>query len=544
MYVAHVNDESVNLVDKGIDAAETDAALGRRRTVRNIAIAGVAVVALAGGALAVVQPWADDGDESADRPSGTTAPHGGGTTAVAGDLPYVVLDGVPDGLELLWASGPSTEGGPWVDDLGGAEQSVLLVAAPGATFGDGPWVSVSVQLLDRFERASFDPASYLSGPDGPATTVRVGDSRGAIAENWWGEGSALLFGPVNDGFAVSVNGLGVSDDDLLRLAAEITLEERGDMADAVLGPAAAGLGLEFLAAYTEASYGLGGGLSVPLMSGGPGMLNANWAEMDGSEQVSLMVQPMPGGMDLATLGRFYLAGAEDVQIGPWAGVAGDFEIFGGSEAAVAWTIDGAVVLVSGSLPLDDLVEVAATARVTDAAEWGALVDEANANGGFEPAPDVPTWLIDAGEFDDGTTWLVEGAVDDRGLLLLCSASVSQFSSWSSCGESVEADQPVIATTGSFDVAAAAAVVGIVGADEADDGTTLRCVTDTGSVVEAPVHSVRDDWPMHAAALVLTEAGMCEVRAGDGTVLVTREISEADLVLGGIGIATPETIVVG
>ena len=533
-----MNDESLHLVDKGIDASETDGALQRRRTARRVVIGGVAVAALVGGGLAVAQPWSGDDGDRADEPSATTTPPPAvADGATAGELPFVLLDDIPDGYLLQWASGPAGEaGGPWVDDLSGVQQSVLLVGAPGATFSDGPWVSISVQLLDRFERASFDPSSYLSGPDGPASTVRVGDARGALADNWWGDGSSLLFGPVNDGFAVSVSALGVSDDDLLRMAAEITLDERGDMADAVLGPAAAALGLELLAAYDETTWGLGGGPSVPLLSPGADSLSAAWAMVDGAGgQISLTVQHLPPGLDTGMLGGFFLAGAHDVQVGEWPGIAGDFEVFGGSDAAVVWMVDDSVVVVSGSLPPDELLDVAGSARVGDAAEWAELVDEANSNGGFVPEPDVPTWIIGAGDFDDGTTWVVEGAVDGQGGLLLCSASVSQFSSWSTCDSSQAVEGPTLRITGSFDVAAAAAVVAVV--DPVDAGATLQCTTDAGDERTATVGAVHEDWPYLAAVVMLTETGSCTLVAPDGTVLATEEIGDIDLVTGGVGVAT-------
>ena len=101
--------------------------------------------------------------------------------------------------------------------------------------------------------------------------------------------------------------------------------------------------------------------------------------------------------------------------------------------------------------------------------------------------------------------------------------------------------PTLLTTGSFDVTDAVAIVGLAAPDVE---AVLRFTADDGTVSEAPVASVREDWPFLVAVLAVTSTGTAELVAADGTVLTTREITETDLVLGGVDIGVATTVAAG
>ncbi len=259
----------MNLVDKGEDESESEAGLRRRiRRRKVLLLGGVGAVAVA-AVLVAVRPWSDD--DAAD--SASTLVDGASPSAAA-DQPAaaepelsnrLLFDPRPEGFVVGYVNDPGANDQEFGRPSGSTTMDVSFLRAADATLADGPWMSVSVNLLDRFERASFDPMNV--GFDASQfRKTNVNGLNGAIGKNW-DDTQALLFGPVNDGFAVSISAMGVPEATLLAIGAELTLEEDGATASPVFGKALIAAGLEPFIRY-EVPYwgGVQMGVQLPACS--------------------------------------------------------------------------------------------------------------------------------------------------------------------------------------------------------------------------------------------------------------------------------------
>ncbi|HAP77159.1 MAG TPA: hypothetical protein DCR14_13875 [Acidimicrobiaceae bacterium] len=532
-----VGDVASELVHKGVDPDEVDepttrqAGSRRRKVVVGLGVGAV----LLGGVLVATRPWSSDDSAAPSTATVDSVPASAlpDPFIESGDLPFVTVDDLPDGWVIQWVNDIDMgfgEVGPTV------EQQVVWWKGAAATYSDGPWVSVSVQLLDRFERQSFDPVDYFGmGPDG-GTPVAVGRYRGAIIDNWWGDGQTLLFGPVNDGFVVTVESVGLTEAELISLGAEIELQEDGNTARAVLGAAADAVGLEPFAAYSSLTFGFGfgfGGGGLPL-----GLSNlsrtATWGDPEGlGDGAALLVGRLPDGVTVEALAEFMFGDAEPVDLGHAAGFAGRADDPVGMGSVVVWEVEGALVALTSSLPLDETIAIARSARVTDDDEWDDLRVAAEE---FLPDGDIgmpdETWLIGAGDTADSRTWLVEGALDDDGLFSLCYGMFSQFESSTGCsGDAVDVDGPALIDADNFDGAPGDQVYVAV-APLTAEGAVLRITTADGVVTEVVLVQVRPDWPFLAAAGLLAWDGEVELIGADGSVLDGITVTDDDLRDGG------------
>ena len=177
-----------------------------------------------------------------------------------------------------------------------------MLAAPGAT-SDGTWLSVSVDLLDRFDRRSFEPSTYIGDPGG--RKVAIGDVDGFYVESGWTGSHMLVFGPVNDGFAVSFDAEGLTQAQMVSIAEEMTLKEDADraLAQPVFGPKAAELGLVLVTAFDQESWGFGGGAMISVTGGLTPFGTSMSYVTDEGHTITVANEAVPDGMDLLAGGQ-------------------------------------------------------------------------------------------------------------------------------------------------------------------------------------------------------------------------------------------------
>ena len=515
------------LVDKGIDDDERDDVPGAgRRRGRTALIGGGIVAALAVGGLAIAQPWA--GDDHGSSGAGAQI-----TIAVPDEQPVVpelsnrlALGELPEGYLPTWVSD-----GEAIDFFDGETvmASNVLLVGEDATYADGPWLGVTVQLLDKFDRKSFDHVDFVMASDGQK--VLINGLEGLFAKSeFGGDTSELAFGPVNDGYVVVLLSIGLTQAEMVEVANEITLQESDD--EAVAWPQFAGkvgdLGLQPLASYEQPSFGFGGGFGALTAIGGssPTSTSVNYSSNDlGS--IALSSDPVVAGLDTLAVARFVLSNTKDITVHDLPAVVGEFDVvFGGS--VVIWEEGGRTMSVFATGDVD-VVALAESVTELDEQAWADLAAEADANqdDDFSGEPSE-TWLIGAGELKDSTTWVVEGAVDENGTVTWCTAAMDNGSSMSGCNSSGAVEAPAIISVGTVgaDGDVAPAYVATVPLDTL--GAILRFTAGDGTVVETPIHEVRPDWPFLAAAIALTDVGTLEIVAADGTVVETAEIALDDL----------------
>ena len=141
-------------------------------------------------------------------------------------------------------------------------------------------------------------------------------------------------------------------------------------------------------------------------------------------------------------------------------------------------------------------------------------------------------MIGVGDTQDSSTWVIEGEVDDDGRLAICSSLMRVNESSSGCGGYEPVVSPgltLVANVGMADPS-----LGYVAAVPNGTEATMRFTGDDSAVVEAPLRVIRPEWPFLAAAVYLEQPGLLEIVDADGTVLISQEVTQDDLVGGGFG----------
>jgi len=519
------------LVDKGIDADEidgSDESPGRRKVWW---LAAGAVLAAVVGTLAVTRPWSNASDEG-DRASVITVARPADVDPIVPELTHHLALGVlPEGYELSYVSDGETDGFDEFADS--ALGTYVLLAAPGASSEDGPWLSVAVTLLDKFERREFDPTVYISAAE--PKEVRVGELRGAFAADNFSGNSELLFGPVNEGYLVSLSSEGLTQAELTASALELQLDEEvdGTVAWPVFGPSLAPFDLQPVVSFVNPSSGFGiGGPFGLLATATMSSTEVAYESAGQAQQISVVNSVAPAGLDVLALARFAVTDAVDTTVHGFPAVSGRLEAFIGG-ALVAWLEGGRTVIVFSADPDIDIVALAESVEALDDAEWTALVDEGEFDeGGFDGGPDE-TWVIGVGDAADSTTWVIEGDVDEAGKLVLCTTMMRVNESSSGCGSYEAPEVPGITLVGDFGMGGRP-TSGYVATVDNDTVATFRFTGEDGAVEVAPLAVVRPEWPFQAAALYVEQPGVIELLAADGSVLVSLEITQDDLDGGGFG----------
>lgn len=513
--------DTMSLVDKGDDAEETEAGRARRRRRRNLLIGGfVALDVAVGAGLLIAKPWAGD---SADSGDGGAAPR-----ATAGDVAesageptlsnHLVIGDFGEHLTVQWAN----DGEQGAADMGMApsRRSTTVLAAEGAD-RDGPWLYAEVELLDRFERRSFDPATYFGDPSG--RNVTVGDVPGYYVQAGWTGAQMLIFGPVDDGYSVTFSAVGITQADMVAIAEDMVLAEADDLSVArpVFGPKADELGLLPLAAYEQDSWGIGSGATMSVTSSFTPTSSVVSYTTDDGHNVSVTNDVAPAGMDLLAIARVMLDDATEVTVHGLPAVQGS-EQFAGS--AIVWVEGGRTIAVSGDV--DDLLAVAQAVEPADDQAWDEVISVAQANMNDPMVAITESWLIGAGDLEDSTTWTIDGGLDDDGRLVLCSSAMSNDgSSMNGCNGSHAVDEPALYAGDSLSIDAGQAVGIVATVPAALAGAVLRVTDEDGRVTEVPLREIRAGWTFHAAAVAVSSPGTATLVAADGSELATLDIGD-------------------
>jgi hypothetical protein len=518
------------LVDKGIDAEELDDEGGRpgRRKVWWIA-AGVALAGVA-GTLAITRPWSNESDD-ADGSTVVTVARPLDADPVVPELSHqLVFDVVPDEYSISWLN----DGEAMPDEfLDGQTSTNVLLVDPEGDISTGPWLAATVTLLDRFERREFDPGMYIMAGD--SRQVRVGEYDGAFTDDNFSGHSELIFGPVDDGYVVSLTAEGLTEPEMVAAALELRLDEASDSSEAwpVFGASVAALDLSPLASFAQANSGFGIGAPFVFMLGqSPTSTDVTYADGDDSNGISVINSVAPAGLDVMAIARFVLGDAQDVTVHGLPALRGSFDGgFGGD--VVVWVEGGRTVMVAAGGPDLDVLALAESVREAEDDEWAALLEEANDfDGGDLGNGPQDTWLIGVGDAADSTTWIIEGEVDDEGRLSICTTLMRVNESTSGCGGAEAPDLPGLTLVGDFGMGDP--TLGYVATIGNDAAATLRFTSETGAVVTTPLKVVRPDWPFQAAALFVEQPGLLEIVGPDGTVLISQEVTQGDLDSGGFG----------
>lgn len=528
------------LVDKGEDWQETDEgqAHGRRRARRIVAACAVAVVA-AGTGLVIARPWAGDSSSSSQASVETSLSHNDDAPAVTLSN-LLVLGDIGQPLTVQWASDAASNGDQMGKPTG--RRTIAMLAKPGAT-SDGPWLWVDVELLDRWDRQSFDPQSYIGDSGGHSVTV--GTNKGYYLDSDWTGSTLLLFGPVNDGFAVGLNSQGLTQPELMSIAEELTLDEHTSDATAspVFGPMVSELGLEPIAAFEQDVWGFsgaGGGNALSALGGGfgPTATSVSYLTEDG-KTVSVSNDVSLAGVDFAAVATLAFDDAEAVTVHGLPAMKGSNQFSGDM---VVWVEGGRTISVAGDI--DDLLAAAEKVEVVDAATWSSLVQESQANMGNMSNGVSESWLIGAGDLDDSTTWLIEGGLDDDGGFVLCSSAIgTDGSMMQGCGSRREVDAPGLFANDGLSLNGGEAVGLVATVPNNLGAATLRFTATGGAVTEVALKVVRSDWSFTAGALGVTTTGTGVLLAADGTALATLEVTQ-DVLSTGSGVggdATASTV---
>lgn len=540
----------MNLVDKSEDESESEAGLHRRARRRKfLLLGGIGTVAVA-AVLVAVNPWSDD--DAAN--SASTLADGASPSAAADQLAAtepelsnrLLFDPRPEGFVAQYINDPGSNDQGFDRQSGFTTMDVSLLRAADATLADGPWMSVTVNLLDRFERASFDPMN--GGFDASQfRKTKVNGLNGAIGKNW-DDTQSLLFGPVNDGFAVSISAMGVPEATLLAIGAEITLEEDGATASPVFGKALIAAGLEPFLRYEAPSWGgVQVGLQLPGLFGDQFSTTVAYSTVDGfGDFLSIMNQPLGAGLDFMELARFALTDTAEVTVHGVAGLVGQVPDNLGGQTMVVWTEGGRLVIVSGSRDADELVALAETVTEASDDDWAQAQAQVAAQQRQNDERSPESWVIGVGDLPDSTTWVIEGAFDSDGDLATCAMTMSNDGSSSSgCGNATPVTAPSIIAGPSIGFSGSAA--SIIGLGEPGDALVLRYTPTDGDAIEVQfLREIRADWPMWAAAMVPSGPGTAELVDAAGVVVATKEFSEDEFSFdpgdtGGFGIAPAETV---
>ena len=485
------------------------------------------VVAIAAAALLITSPWSRSNGQPSDSSADGSVPRDGGQPAgsPAADVSppkRLILADNPTGLDVQWIQDP-TDVQPG-QDFGGADNQAILLAKPGANFAEDGWVAVLTRPMDRFERRNFDPTS--DGQMESPRKINVGTMAGATGRSFEGY-EMLTYGPVNDGYAVTVAGPGLNQLALTDLASLVEVDDDGRPALRT-GPVVEGyepLGL-FRQVWGVGALADGGQQSMMAVTyGGPS--GDNWTSVSNTAKVV---------DDPLRVARFFLKNPVEGTVHGQPAIAGDIaarQPMPGQPGRVTWIEDGFVVTLTANKSADELLALAETVREATDDEWSTMKDDVKKrqeemNLGQNQ---VDTWIIGAGDLDDSTTWVIEGGYTDDGdfstSMMIASGDGSMSGGGGSGGEEVTYPYISIQPNTMGGPMGNNNSVNLVIALVVEEGAVLRFTpTDSAeTVIEVPIHRIRDDWPALAGALGApgTLSGTVEVVAADGTILATKDV---------------------
>lgn len=498
-----------------------------------LAIPG-AIVVIGAGAVGLAQLRRSDTPvaDPASAPTSSQAPNAAvdGPAAAPEDVtePFrLFLPEPPEGFAMDWIRDPA-DSNPGAGVPPGYE--LIVLAKPGANLSTGGWLSITTRLMDRFERPRFDPAA-----EGTIQTPRaftIGEYRAAGGTTWEGFES-VVFGPVNDGFAVTVSGADIDQATLAGVAGLIAVDDNGQ---ATLQNSPLLEGYETLGVFPNV-FGLSN-LSEGLY--GLGTTSVNYSNpQDGSFMSLRSVAPL--SKDPMAIARFFLKDPVDATVHGQPAIAGDIATVQpqpGQPAKAVWMEGGRVVTMFASMAPEELLTIAESSREATPDEWDGLKEEVTARmekmNGMQEGP--PTWLIGVGEMDNGATWVHEGGFNEDGTWISSTYVLSSFGpmmSGGGFGPGVEVTLPYLSVVPAQQMGIPdtegwpTVLTGLLDAAQAEGAVLRFTPTGGGAPIEAPLRMIRPEWPAWAAAMAVPSGttGSLEVVAFDGTVLDTKEVDE-------------------
>jgi hypothetical protein len=542
------------------DDSEIETTAKAPRRGRRIALAAGAVAVLAGGTLAVTQPWSDDDTSTLEAPDNSTDDDGDDDDDTDATLPEPdisarwLLTDIPEGYRLTSVFDPNNmpEGqGPFpMEEPRFGTVTQYMFTGPDATFEDGPFIAVTASLIDQFEREDFDAIRFVQNYQGDASQFRavtINEFSGAIGTNW-DQTKSLLWGVLEEGFVVSIAYAGVDESDVLAIAEGITLEVDGKEATPVFDGAVADAGLEPFAESSQPNWGgINFGVNVPLYGQGNNV-NVSYSDETAGRYTNLNVFVSDPSVDLVRIAKFWLADAEDATIHGQPAVFGATPSNFGSGDLIVWSEGGRTFVLSSDGASRDgptVAELAEDFAEVDEDAWLTAIEEAaQFQGGFNGVSE--SWIVAVGDADDSSTWIIEANIVDEVVFWCTWLNTSDGSSGGGCQSAGDvevpslSEGPLIGWNGQVPT-----IVAQVPFDE--PGWVLRYTTDDGGVTDVPVVTTRDGWGAALGALLPTAAGTAELIDPAGAVVDTLELSDDDydFDLGtGIDFAPAATMAVG
>jgi hypothetical protein len=527
----------VDLVDKGEDESERDDVVSSRFRRRRVALIGGAIALVAVGSIgawALFNGSGAEGSTSDDGAAESRPPSSGSTSAEADDTELQFAPSDSGDWTVQWVELTENGNGGFEGD---PNSTMQIWIEPGASLDQGTWLQVRVQLLDRFERRSFDPANYVDMSR--AKQVRVGDYAGVYVADDFDGSSSLMYGPVLEGYAVTLTGHDIPEAQFQQLAAELELAERSDdaLADARLGPVFESMRMTLVGEFESASF-YGTGFSSPLDPFSSRFFNVAYTDgVDGF--IGLTVRPSVEVEQFAPLVPFVLADVDDVTVQGHPGFAGTVPIERGGGAGVYWSDGERLFQLAGQAEIDELLVLAESIEQLTVAEVEEMREEAMA--GQQGITQAESWIIDAGDDDDGVTWIIEGVLDDDGQLRICPSVMSNTgASTSGCSTDLELTADPALLEGP-NVGWNATTPSAIAAAPADQpGYTLRYTPDGEAPIDRVLHPVTEIDQLLAAQVIYLP-GTVELIAPDGTVVDSTTFDEDDV---SDDLGTTETIAVG
>ncbi|MEZ5217397.1 MAG: hypothetical protein R2715_12655 [Ilumatobacteraceae bacterium] len=513
----------------------------KRRWVLPVAV--IAALGLGiGGTAVLLGGNSDDGDASASATTESGDPGGstGAGSATQFELPSSrwLLDPIPENFALSWISDPSSENNDFGQSPSG---TMVLLAAPGTTVDEGPWLTVSVRTFAEMTGGRFDPQMMLN-VERPEN-VRVGEFDGAAGTSWDGS-EQLTYGPVDTDYAVTLAADGLTRAQLVTIGAALKVAGGAPRLD----PSVLPVEMEVVTT-SDASWDT----SPSALAYGPISVNYNAATPTSEGGFLMLNQRLRDATgDPLRVARFLLSDAEDVTVHGQPAVLGrpSADQFGGGfdAKAVVWAEGDSVLYLYTQSDLD-LMALAESTIEADSAAWDAAQEEMLAEQRrqeeFWNNP-PPAWLIGAGELDSSTTWIVEGSLLDNedgppGLVV----SLNEMQANGSTGMGYDPSQQVTEFPNLYVAAGGMESRAIVGFGPLDPtGYVLRVTTEDGTVIEEPLRTVRPDWPASAAAVGLRAdvAFTAEIVGPDGVTVSSTEAEAGQVFDNNGGIAVETTAV--
>jgi hypothetical protein len=528
---------AVDLVDKGEDESERDDVVrSRSRTRRMALIGGVVALVAAGsvGAWALFSGNDEQGSASDDSAEESRLPSSGSTSAEADDTELRFAPSAAGDWKVQWVELTENGNGGFEGDPNSTTQVWI---EPGASLDQGTWLQVRVQLLDRFERRSFNPANYIDMSR--AKEVRVGDYEGVYVGDDFDGSSSLMYGPVLEGYAITLTGNDIPEAQFQQLAAELELAERSDLAlaDARLGPVFESMEMTLVGEFESYGY-YGTGFSSPLDSFSSRAFNVSYSDgVDG--YIGLTVRSSANTEQYASLAAFVLSDVQEVTVQGHAGIAGTAPIERGGGSAVYWSDGDRLFQMAGQAEVDELLALAESVEQLTDADVEEMREEAMA--GQQGMTQEESWIIDAGDDDDGVTWIIEGVLDDDGQLLICPSVMSNTgASTSDCSTDLELPADPALLEGP-EVGWNATTPSAIAAAPADQpGYILRFTPVGEAPIDRVLHPVTEIDQLLAAQVIYVP-GTVELIAPDGTVVDSTTFDEDDV---SDDLGPTETIAIG